>query len=66
MGFRIKKLREEKNWTQKELALESGVSQNLIARLESGSLRSTSTDTLFKLAKALGKKVEDIFFEDDV
>lgn len=66
MGFRIKKLREEKNWTQKELALESGVSQNLIARLESGSLTSTSTDTLFKLAKALGKKVEDIFFEDDV
>lgn len=66
MGFRIKKLREEKKWTQKELALESGVSQNLIARLESGSLTSTSTDTLFKLAKALGKKVEDIFFEDDV
>lgn len=66
MGFRIKKLREEKNWTQKELALESGVSQNLIARLESGSLTSTSTDTLFKLAKALGKKVEDIFFEDNV
>lgn len=66
MGFRIKELREEKKWSQSVLAEKSGVSRNLIARIESGELTSTTTDTLLKLAKALGKKVNDIFFEDDV
>ena len=66
MPFRIKELREEKGWTQEELAIKSGVSRNLIARLESGSLNSTSTDTLFKLADALGTKAKYLFFENDV
>ena len=52
MGFRIKELREEKNWSQSVLAEKSGVSRNLIARLESGELTFTTTDTLLKLAKA--------------
>lgn len=66
MSFRIKEFREEMKWTQDELAKKSGVSRNLIARLESGELKSTSTKTLFKLAKAFNKKVEDIFFESNV
>lgn len=64
MGFRIKELREEKGWSQSVLAEKSGVSRNLIARIESGELTCTTTDTLLKLAKAFGKKVNDIFFED--
>ena len=63
MGFRIKELREEKNWSQSVLAEKSGVSRNLISRLESGELTFTSTDTLLKLAKALGKKVNEIFLK---
>lgn len=66
MGFRIKELREEKSWSQSVLAEKSGVSRNLIARIESGELTCTTTDTLLKLAKALEKKVSDIFFEDEV
>ena len=63
MGFRIKELREEKNWSQSVLAEKSGVFRNLIARLESGELTFTTTDTLLKLAKALGKKVNEIFLK---
>lgn len=63
MGFRIKELREEKNWSQSVLAEKSGVSRNLIARLESGEFTFTTTDTLLKLAKALGKKVNEIFLK---
>lgn len=63
MGFRIKELREEKNWSQSVLAEKSGVSRNLISRLESGELTFTTTDTLLKLAKALGKKVNEIFLK---
>lgn len=64
MGYAIKRFREEKGLSQEELAKKSGVSRNLIARLESGNLKKTSTETLFKLAKALDKKVNDIFFEN--
>lgn len=66
MGFKIKELREKENLSQAELAQKSGVSQNLIARLESGSLTNTTTDTLFKISKALHVKVEQIFFTDKV
>ena len=63
MGFKIKELREKENLSQAELAQKSGVSQNLIARLESGALTNTTTDTLFKISKALNVKVEQIFLQ---
>jgi transcriptional regulator with XRE-family HTH domain len=64
--FLIKKLREERGLTQKELSVKSGISRNLIARLESGDIQNTTTDTLFKIANALGVKAENLFFEDNV
>lgn len=66
MGFKIKELREKAGLSQAELSKESGVSRNLIARLESGSLTNTTTDTLFKIANALGVRVEQLFFTYDV
>ena len=63
---RLKELRTKENLSQAELAQKSGVSQNLIARLESGALTNTTTDTLFKISKALNVKVEQIFFTDNV
>ena len=66
IGFKIKELREKAGLSQAELYKESGVSQNLIARLESGSLTNTTTDTLFKIANALGVRVEQLFFTYDV
>lgn len=61
MEIKLKELREKAKLTQKELADKSNVSQNLIARIESGELTSTSTKTLFKLADALNTKVENFF-----
>ena len=66
MGFKIKEAREEKGITQEELSNKSGVSRNLISRLETGDLKSTSTNTLIKIANALEKSVNDIFFGDNV
>nr|WP_272491934.1 helix-turn-helix transcriptional regulator [[Clostridium] innocuum] len=59
-------MREERGLTQKELSVKSGISRNLIARLESGDIQNTTTDTLFKIANALGVKAENLFFEDNV
>lgn len=66
MGYKIKECRCEIDITQEELAKRSGVSRTIISGLESGAITVTTTDTLSKLAKALGKKVSEIFFEDIV
>lgn len=66
MEFLIKKLREQQGLTQNELSTKSGVSRNLIARLESGDIQNTTTDTLFKIANALEVRVENLFFNDSV
>lgn len=63
MQFKIKEIREEKGYSQEKLSELSGVSRNLIARLETGELTSTSTNTLFKLAQALNVKVKSLFLQ---
>lgn len=64
MQFKIKEIRKEKGYSQEKLSELSGVSRNLIARLETGELTSTSTNTLFKLAQALNVKVKSLFFTE--
>ena len=64
MGYKIREFRNEIKMSQDELAKKSGVSRTIISGLESGTLTTTTTDTLLKLAKALNRKVADIFFEE--
>ena len=45
------------------MAEKSGVSRTIISGLENGTITTTTTDTLLKIAKALDTKVVDIFFE---
>lgn len=66
MGYKIKEVREARRMTQEELAEKSGVSRGTISALENGSVRTTTTKTLFKLAKALGTSVDQIFFAEGV
>ena len=66
MGYKIKDCRIGLNISQEELSRRSGVSRTIISGLESGSITVTKTDTLTKIANALGKKVSDIFFDDIV
>ncbi len=61
MPFKIKEARRERGYTQEELARRANVSRATIAGLESGTTVVTTTETLIKIADALGKKVSDIF-----
>lgn len=61
MPFKIKEARRERGYTQEELARRANVSRATIAELESGATVVTTTETLIKIADALGKKVSDIF-----
>lgn len=63
MEFRIREQREKAGMTQAQLAKQSNVSRTIISGLESGAITVTTTETLSKIANALGKSVSDIFFE---
>ena len=66
MGYKIKEAREKLKMTQEELAEKSGVSRGTISGLENGTDRATSPKTLVKLAKALQKTIDALFFTDSV
>lgn len=62
MENRLKHFREEKGWTQGKLAEESGVSRVTINGIENGKINVVKTDTLAKLADALGMTISAVFF----
>ena len=66
MGYKIKEVREARKMTQEELSEKCGVSRGTISALENGSVRTTTTKTLVKLARALGVSVDQIFFAESV
>jgi len=51
-GVRLRQLRRERAWSQRDLAHESGVSQDTITRLETGQ-REAQPRTMRRLADAL-------------
>lgn len=63
MVYRIKEYREELCMSQAELSKKANVSRTIISGLESGVITVTTTETLLKIAKALEKRVSDIFLE---
>jgi transcriptional regulator with XRE-family HTH domain len=60
IGREIKRLREERGWTQAQLAVYAESSQPTVNQVESGK-RNPSTRTLEKLARALGVEVSVLF-----
>lgn len=61
MEFKIRQCREEVGLSQEALSQKSGVSRTIISGLESGKITVTTTDTLLRIANALGKNVTEIF-----
>lgn len=60
VGQNIKRYREEKGWTQEELAEKANVHVSYVGQIERG-LRCPSLKVLFRIADVLMIKVEDIF-----
>lgn len=61
MPYKIKEARLKNKMSQAELARRAGVSRQTVCGLESGAVTVTTTETLIKIANALGEKVSDIF-----
>lgn len=60
VGARIRALRLDRGLTQEALALESGVTRNVLIQVEHGK-RGLLYERLFDLADALGVSVVDLF-----
>ena len=61
---RIAEIRNIENITQEELAKKSNISRVALSSIENGTV--PNGDTMINIAKALNKKVEDIFYETNV
>ena len=64
MTNRIRVLRAEKRWTQAHLADVVGVSRQAIVAVENGKYEP-GLALAFRIARAFGKGVEDVFFWED-
>lgn len=62
MGYKIRECREEAGFSQEELAKKAKISRTTLSGLENGTIKTTTTTTLLKIAEALNKRVADIFF----
>ena len=60
LGARIRYLRQQKNWTIEDLALEAGINRNYLCDLERG-LRNPTVNVLNKIAKALDINLSTLF-----
>lgn len=59
----IKRLREEKNLTQKQLAEQTGISYQTITKIEIGVIKEPSVYSCIKIAKLLWVSVEELVGE---
>lgn len=66
MFQKIKDIRISKDMTQEELAEKSGISRTTIHGLETGKITNTNTDTLLKIAAALGITIDGLFLDQSV
>lgn len=61
---RIAEIRNEENITQEELAKKSNISRVALSSIENGTV--PNGDTMINISKALNRKVEEIFYEENV
>ena len=60
LGYRIRYLRQQKNWSIEDLALEEGINRNYLGDLERGT-RNPTLIILNKIAIALGIDLNVLF-----
>ena len=61
LGDRIRKLRDERELTQGQLALSSSVSQGYLSQLENGEVKNPSAAVLLRVAQAINVDPDDLF-----
>ena len=60
MKSNMARLRKEKGYTQKELAVKTGLSRETIARYETGVIKRPNHDVLKMVAKELETTIDEL------
>lgn len=63
IGQKVRRIREEKQWTQEFIANKLEISQNTYSKIESGSIKLT-IDRISELSKILDVPIEDMLCDD--
>lgn len=63
LGNKIKQLRQEKGWSQDELAFHAGIDGRQISRYENNKV-TPSVDVVIKLARAFDVSVDHLLIDD--
>ena len=58
LGARVRALRQQNGWNQKQLAERSAIAQATISRLERGAVKELKAGALARLAHALGASTD--------
>lgn len=66
IGAKIKSLRNNWGWSQKDLAERSGLSQTYISAIESGKKPNPGIKSIKGIADAFGKTVDDLVTDTDL
>lgn len=65
VGTVLKAAREQRGWSQRELARQSGVSVSYISMLERGERNRVSADILQQIARVLGLTIDALLSDVD-
>lgn len=65
IGFKIKKLREEKNLSQEQLANLLEISQSKLSKIENGRLKKIEMKLVLKFCKSIDVSLDDFFENTD-
>jgi len=60
LSKRIKKLRKNAGWSQQKLAEKAGLSYNAITKIEQGTAKQPTIQTMIKIADAFGIALDDL------
>jgi putative transcriptional regulator len=62
---RLRVLRAEREWSQAELAAQVGVSRQTVNSIEKARFHP-NLRLAFKIARAFGKKIAEVFIHEDI
>lgn len=65
IGFKIKKLREEKNLSQEQLANLLEISQSKLFKIENGRLKKIEMKLVLKFCKSIDVSLDEFFENTD-
>ena len=65
IGFKIKKLREEKNLSQEQLANLLEISQSKLSKIENGRLKKIEMKLVLKFCKSIDVSLDEFFENTD-